>query len=266
MLYFVGLILPYIAGGIFLVGVVARLMGWLKVGVPFQLSLSKVPTNGVGRVVNVGSEALLFQSLYKNDKSLWFSAWLFHVGLAMIIIGHVVGIYFLMHQFTLIGLSESSSEALSSFFGTVAGIIAIVALLALLYRRMSDPLVKQISDARDYFDIFLVFFVLLTGNHLRFAGNFDHQVLEQVRAYMGGLMTFNPQPLPDNPVFIAHFCFVMLLLAYFPFSKLMHLFGFFVNRWMLTEPWPTYPTPAGQSRRSEYVTSKPTAPPMSKGV
>lgn len=266
MLFIVGQVLPYIAGGIFLIGVIGRLMGWLKVGVPFQLTLFPAPTDGLGRVTNIGTEMVLFKSLYNNNKSLWFWAWMFHVALAMIIIGHAVGIYFQMHQFTLIGLSAKASEATSAFFGTIAGIIAVVTLVWLFYRRISDPMVKQLSDPRDYFDLILIFAVVFTGNHLRFAGGFNMEVLEAIRTYMGNLLTFSPTPIPNNGVFVAHFFFVQLLLIYFPFSKLMHLVGIMVNRAMLVEAEPVYPTPAGQGSRSPYVVSKPTAPPLSKGV
>jgi hypothetical protein len=68
-----------------------------------------------------------------------------------------------------------------------------------------------------------------------------------------GLVTFRPTiPQGVNAVFFVHIFFVSILLAYFPFSKLMHLGGVFLSptRNMATDtrarrhnnPW-NYPVP-----------------------
>lgn len=254
MLYFVGQVLPYIAGSIFIIGVAYRIMSWLKAPVPFQLTLFPAPKDGAGRVMAVGTELVLFKSLLKNDKSLWLWAWLMHVALAMVIGGHVVGIYYLMNQFTLIGLTPHASQAMSAALGTVAGIILMVSLIVLFYRRTAVPEVKRLSDPADYFDLLLVLSVVITGNHMRLPS--VHVDLPAIKAYLGGLLTFNPVAIPDNGIFIAHFLMVNILLIYFPFSKLMHMAGFLVNRAMLTEAAPVYPTPAGTAPRSPFAVKK----------
>lgn len=251
MLYFVGQVLPYIAGAIFLIGVTYRVAGWLKVPVPFQLTLFPAPSGGADRIAAVGTEVLLFKSLYNNDKNLWLWAWLLHVSLAMVIGGHIVGIYYLMNQFTLIGLSPSASQAASAFLGTVAGITLMVALIVLFYRRLAEPEVKKLSDPADYIDLLFILVIAITGNHMRLPG--VEVDLPAVRAYMGSLLTFSPLPIPDSGVFIAHFTTVMLFLIYFPFSKMLHFAGFLVNRAMLTEAAPVYPTPAGTPLRSPFA-------------
>ena len=254
LLYFIGQVLPYIAGGIFLIGMTCQILKWLKVPVPFQLTIFPAPKGSSGQVMAIGSELLFFKSLYKGDKTLWLWAWLLHVSLAMVIFGHVVGIYYLMNQFTLIGLTPAASQALSMGFGTVAGIILMVSLIALFYRRIADPEVKRLSDPADFFDLLLILSVVVTGNHMRLPG--VHVDLPAIKAFMGGLLTFNPVPIPENAIFIAHFLLVNLLLIYFPFSKLVHLAGFFVNRAMLVEQAPVYPTPAGTPVRSAFATKQ----------
>lgn len=263
MLYFIGQILPYIAGSIFLIGVVYRVMSWLKAPVPFQLTLFPAPKDGAGRVTAIATEMALFKSLYKNNKSLWLWAWLLHISLAMVIGGHVVGIYYLMNQFTLVGLTPADSQALSSVFGTIAGIILMVALVVLFWRRISEPEVKRLSDPADFFDLILLLMIVITGNHMRLPN--VHVDLAAIKAYMGGLLTFNPIPIPDNLVFIGHFLLVNIFLIYFPFSKLMHLVGFFVNRLMLVEAPPVYPTPAGTPARSAFATRQNNLPGSGSG-
>ncbi len=251
LLYFVGQVLPYIAGAIFLIGVIYRVAGWLKVPVPFQLTLFPAPTSGAGRIAAVGTEVLLFKSLYNNDKNLWLWAWLLHVSLAMVILGHIVGIYFLMNQFTLIGLSASASQTVSAFLGTVFGLTLLISLIVLFYRRLVNPEVKQLSDPADYIDLLFILVIAITGNHMRLPG--VEVDLPAVKAYLGSLLAFGPAPIPDSGVFIAHFVTVMLFMIYFPFSKMLHFAGFLVNRAMLVEAAPVYPTPAGTPLRSSFA-------------
>lgn len=251
MLFFVGQVLPYIAGAVFLIGVTYRVLGWLRVPVPFQLTIFPAPRDSAGRLTAVGGELLFFKSLYKNDKNLWLWAWLLHVSLAMVIGGHIVGIYFLMNQFTLIGLTPAASQAMSSFLGTVSGLMLLVALIVLLYRRFATPEVKRLSDPADFIDLLFVLAVVITGNHMRLPG--VHADLPAIKAYIGSLLVFNPLPLPDDAIFVAHFTTVMLFLIYFPFSKMIHFAGFLVNRAMLTEAAPVYPTPAGTPLRSPFA-------------
>lgn len=255
MLYFVGQVLPYIAGVIFILGVSYRIAGWMKVPVPFQLTLFPNPRNGAGRAAAVGTELLLFKSLYKNDRTLWFWAWLLHVSLVLVIGGHIVGIYFLMKQFTLVGLTAEASQAASALLGTVAGLALMIALAALFYRRLSDPEVKRLSDPADFVDLLLLLTVVITGNHMRLTT--VHVDLPAIKAYMGNLLALNPTPIPENWVFISHFVLVNIFLIYFPFSKMLHFAGFLVNRSMLVEAPPSYPTPAHTPLRSAFAGTKP---------
>jgi len=251
LLYFIGQVLPYIAGGIFLVGVAYRVMGWLRVPVPFQLTLFPAPKDGAGQVATVAAELVFFRSLYHGDKSLWLGSWLMHASLALVLGGHVLGIYYLMNQFTLVGLSPEVSQQLSKVFGTSAGIVLMATIVYLLYRRTAIAEVKRLSDPADFFDLLLLLSVVITGNHMRLTT--IHVDLPAIKAYLGGLLTFHPVPIPENWVFISHFVLVNLLLIYFPFSKLIHVAGFFVNRAMLVGAPPKYPTPPGTRLRSPFA-------------
>jgi nitrate reductase gamma subunit len=246
MLFFIGQVFPYIAVGVFIIGMAIRIRNWLKAPVPFQLTLFPAPKDSVGRITVIGRELLLFDSLLRGDRGLWFWAWTMHVSLAMIIFGHIVGIATLTQQFTMFGLSPAASSQLSAFFGTIAGIAFLISLIVLFYRRTAIPELKRLSDPADYFDILLLLSIVVSGMHMRVT---THEVdLPVIRSYLGNLLTFSPTPVPHDWVFISHYFLVNVLLMYFPFSKMAHLAGFFVNRSILTEPAPVYPTPDGTKR------------------
>lgn len=239
MLFFIGQIFPYIAVAVLILGLAWRVRRWLKAPVPFQLTLFPAPCSTAGRIATVGKEILLFSSLRRGDMGLWFWAWLMHVTLAMIIAGHIVGIYYLTHQFTAIGLTEAASTRLSAFFGTVAGVGFFIALVVLLYRRTAIPEVKRLSDPADYFELLLLLAIVITGMHMRTAVEVN---LPAIREYLGSLIMLQPLPIPQEWIFVSHFFLVNVLMVYFPFSKLVHLAGFIVNRTLLVEAAPGYPT------------------------
>ena len=139
MLYFIGQIFPYIAAGVFLVGMIWRVWTWLKVPVPFGLTLSPAPKSLPDKVVSIGKDLALFRGLWSGDKGLWLAAWLMHVGLFMVIGGHIVGIATLGNEFMPMGFTSEQSQTLSGFMAVVSGLILLAALIMLLYRRTAIP-------------------------------------------------------------------------------------------------------------------------------
>jgi nitrate reductase gamma subunit len=248
MLFFIGQVLPYIAAAVFVIGTCWRIAAWLKAPVPFPLTLLADSANP-GRIMAIGREILFFDSLRRGEKGLWLWSWLMHIALVMVIIGHIAGIYYLAKQFMLIGLSGEASARLSALLGTIFGAVFLVALLVLFYRRLTFPEVKRLSDPADYFDLLLLLAIVVSGMYMRLVSDAD---LTAVRTYMAGLFTLHPVPLPQHWVFIVHFTLVNILLLYFPFSKLVHLTGIFVNQAMMTQPHPVYPTPPGASRSVSF--------------
>ncbi len=82
--------------------------------------------------------------------------------------------------------------------------IAFAGLIVLWVRRFSDPVMRLISDWDDHVGTWLTFLVMLTGC---LALQESHDVLRGI-----------------------HMLFVDIWLIYFPFSRLMHAFTFFLSR------------------------------------
>ena len=228
---FLGQVSPYIVAGVFLAGIGFRLWAWAHVPVPFRIALSPDPKTGRGVAGSIVAETLLFRSLFRGGKEGWAGAWVFHAALALTLVGHFFGIALLAKQFTLLGASEEASKDLSALFGSIAGILLLATLAYLFARRIAIPYVRIISFANDYFVVILLVAIALTGGYMRLLTETD---LAPIRDYVGGLLAFNPPPLPDNPMFAVHFSLVQLLLLYFPFSKLMHSCGVFFTRALVT--------------------------------
>ena len=132
----------------------------------------------------------------------------------------------------------------------LSGVVLLAAVTYLFARRLFIRQVRYISLAADFFPLFLIFGIALTGILMRYVLKVDVTAVKELTM---GLVTFQPAiPAGVGTVFYAHLFFVSVLLAYFPFSKLMHLGGVFLSptRNLTTDtrarrhvnPW-NYPVP-----------------------
>ncbi|UWG98411.1 respiratory nitrate reductase subunit gamma [Dehalobacter sp. DCM] len=228
-----GVVIPYVVIVLFLVGMILRVIAWLKIPIPFKLTLFPAPKNRGGAAVDLVKESVGFKTLWRGNKNLWFMSWLFHISLAFILIGHFFGIGFLGQQFILFGASSEESMRLSVLFGTYAGVALLLGLMLLAIRRTASPTLRFISSFADYFVLVLLLGIVGSGMYMRL---FHEITYEAVQSYLLGLITFHPVPLPDNTAFVFHFTVVQLLLLYFPYSKLVHSCGIFFSRWLIVRP------------------------------
>ena len=74
--------------------------------------------------------------------------------------------------------------------------------------------------------LLLLIAIGLTGLGMRFVAHTD---IVAVKAFFLGLMRFDLQPLPSDPVLLLHLSLVAALMAIFPVSKLLHAPGLFFS-------------------------------------
>ena len=92
---------------------------------------------------------------------------------------------------------------------------------------LDDSAVRYISLASDYFPLFLIIGIAITGILMRYFTRVDIAGIKELTI---GLVTLHPT-IPDGigGLFYVHIFFVSVLIAYFPFSKLMHSGGIFMS-------------------------------------
>ncbi|MGD8306952.1 MAG: sulfate reduction electron transfer complex DsrMKJOP subunit DsrM [Ignavibacteria bacterium] len=252
-----GVILPYTAFTIFIVGIIIKVIKWARSPVPFhiptvagqQKSLpwiksSKLdsPHSTLGVVGRMLLEVLLFRSLFRNTKAelkegpvlvygsskyLWIFALAFHWSFLIIILRHFR--YFLEP----IPFFVPSLQSLDSFFQIglpilyISNIVILAALFFLLFRRVVDPKLKYFSLSSDYFPLLLIIAIAVTGVLMRYFIKVD---IISIKELAIGLFTLNPVvPESIGIMFYIHLFLVCVLLAYFPFSKLLHMAGVFLS-------------------------------------
>ncbi len=223
---FVGGVLPYVALLVFLAGMIYRFNVWFKTPQPGKMTL--YTDQGESTAKSVLGEALFFPSLFKGDKALWFFSWVFHVTLALAFLGHVRVFTGLADSMMLsMGMSKDGINTLSSVAGGGAGVLLLATGAVLLLRRFFLKKVRQISGAPDFFALFLLIAIIVTGNVMRFGG--EHFDLAETQVWAASLLTFSPK-VPSNGTFLMHALLAQFLIIYIPFSKILHFGGIFFTQ------------------------------------
>jgi nitrate reductase gamma subunit len=219
-------ILPYVTIAVFIIGMVYRLYVWTKTPQPGAITLFPAPKEGSGLFFGVLKESLFFPGLFKGDKLLWFFAWMFHITLALIFVGHVRVFTDFPALWEALGINADQMSAIS---GGAAGIIIAIFAVLLLLRRVVILRVREISNFSDFFALLLVIAILMTGNLMRFGQHFD---LEITRTYFSQMLTFSltASAIPQSGMFMLHFLLAQILIMFLPFSKILHFGGIFFTQ------------------------------------
>ena len=100
-------VLPYVAVTVCVTGLGCRTISWLRTPAPFPLTLDVAPPGVGGRALAMAGEVVLFRALARADRWLWLLAWLLHLSLALVVVGHVAGIGLAARQFVVLGASPA---------------------------------------------------------------------------------------------------------------------------------------------------------------
>ena len=206
----------YAATALFAGGLILRIVEYLKTPVPLKVPATPAPTTRAGAAFRVLREVVVFESLYKSNKWIWLFGIAFHGALVLVLFRHVR--YFMYDVPLPVQLVQP--------FGIYAGFAMVGALLALWVRRVVIARVRYISDAFDHLILLLLILIGGSGLAMKFVARTD---IVAVKGFFLGLMRFDIQPLPADPVLLAHLAFVALLMAVFPFSKMLHAPGVFFS-------------------------------------
>jgi nitrate reductase gamma subunit len=106
-------------------------------------------------------------------------------------------------------------------------VIFVAALGYLLLRRFADAKVRYISLPSDYFALYLLLGIGLSGILMR---HFEKVDIVSVKAAIAGWASFQfTSPEGVGVWYFVHVFLVSALLVYFPFSKLLHAPGVFLS-------------------------------------
>jgi nitrate reductase gamma subunit len=206
----------YVATLLLVVGLAYKIFDYSRTPAPLVIPTTPAPTTQAGVIYRMAKEVVVFESLFKANKWIWVFGWLFHFGLLLVLLRHLR--YFTQPVWVWVEVLQP--------FGKYASILMIVGLAGLLARRFLVDRVRYISTPSDYLMLVLILAIGMSGMMMTFVAHTDIIALKQ---FFMGLMYFDLQPLPQDPVLLIHLSLIALLMVIFPVSKLLHAPGLFFS-------------------------------------
>jgi nitrate reductase gamma subunit len=206
----------YIAITVFVVGIIYRISIYAKTPAPLKIPTMPAPMTRGGVVVRMLKEVTLFHSLFRSNKWIWLFGWLFHVGMLIVVLRHLR--YFQEPVWWWVDMIQ--------WIGVYAGFAMLAGLLGLWLRRIVVERIRYITGPSDHLMLALLVSIVLTGLAMKYVSHTD---IVAVKSYMLGIMYFDWQPIPTDPVLYIHLLLVATLLIIFPISKLLHAPGVFFS-------------------------------------
>lgn len=251
-----GIFVPYAAFAIFLVGFIYRVVDWGRSPVPYRIPTTcgqqktlpwikqnkiECPSSTLGVIGRMILEVFAFRSLFRHTKAemasgniiyggskwIWAGALAFHYSFLIIAVRHLrlflEPVPFLINGLDVVdGMFQIGAPTLY-----LTDLLLIGAVSYLLVRRLIVPKMRYISLVNDYFPLFLILGIGISGVLMRFFIRVD---IVSVKELTMGLATLHPvMPEGIGAIFFVHVALVSTLFAYFPFSKLMHAGGVFLS-------------------------------------
>ena len=207
-------LLFYFAALVLIIGLGLRIRLYAKTPAPLRIPTTPAPITASGVVVRMFFEVTLFRSLFKSNKWIWIFGWLFHAALLLVLLRHLR--YFTDPVWSWVALVQP--------LGAYAAFVMIAGLAGLWSRRFLVDRVRYISSPSDHLMLALLIAIGLSGLGMKYVAATD---IVAVKAFFLGLMYFDWQPMPGDPLLILHLVLVAALMIIFPFSKLLHAPGMF---------------------------------------
>ncbi len=166
--------------------------------------------------------------LFRLRQMVWGSV-LFHVGVLIILFGHLFGLLTPIVIFDALGITHQAKQTLAVVVGGIAGIMALVGGGMLLHRRLYDSRVRANSTFADNWILILLLAQLVLGVMTIFISvqHLDGFEMTKFMAWAQGIFTFDPNAasyIADaNIIFKLHIFLGLTIFLLFPFTRLVHM-------------------------------------------
>jgi nitrate reductase gamma subunit len=178
-------------------------------------------------LTNQFSFTSLSSQFLESDIQFWGST-LWHYGIIPTLLIHLAG--FVIPRVMVALHSTPETLYLSELAGKVFGLMALVGAGALLIRRLISSKLRIVTTPADWVILILLLFQVFLGMWIAFGYRWGATwFVHTVTPWVVSLATFQPAPryvaaLPWIPKL--HFLNATLLIALFPFSRLVHMVSF----------------------------------------
>ena len=165
-------------------------------------------------------------SEFLEKQALYPGSVFFHWGIVLTFVGHAGGLLIPQRVFDLFDIDSRAHLAIAYWSGLLVGLAAFFGVVLLLRRRLTHPRIKAVNRINDTITIAALVVVIGTGVYNVVFGHFN--VLYSVAPWIRGIVTFTPDAALMKAVplsFKIHVIAAWALLAYSPFSRLIHIWS-----------------------------------------
>ncbi len=164
-------------------------------------------------------------------KQLSWGSNLFHVGILVIFMGHLVGLLTPIWIFDMLGISHGFKQWMAIVVGGVAGVMCFVGITLLVHRRLFDSRIRKTSSFGDIAVLLLLYAQLILGlSTIPISlGHLDGHEMVKFMTWAQGILTLQPgaaaQVADVHIIFKLHLLLGMTLFLVFPFTRLVHIWS-----------------------------------------
>jgi nitrate reductase gamma subunit len=187
---------------VLVVGVLWRLLGTMLLMRRKDLSTPREHKAFIDGVITVATRSLPAHPFEKKIRFQHYTGYAWHIGLFITVL------FFAPHILFFEDILGFGWPSLPNSFILVAGAVTLAILIAVTIRRMTDPVLRLISNADDYISLVVTIAPIITG------------ILAS--AHFG---------LRYETMLALHWLSVDALFLWFPFGKLMHTVLIFPTRY-----------------------------------
>ncbi|WP_409234283.1 respiratory nitrate reductase subunit gamma [Streptomyces sp. PA5.6] len=165
-----------------------------------------------------------------ESKLLNIASPMFHYGILFVLVGHLMGLFVPESWTDKVGLTEHTYHLLSLYGGTAAGVLLVLGILLLLYRRRTNTPVFRATTANDKLMYLVLFAAIVLGMvaKLTHASGDGYNYRMSIAPWARSLFTLQPDidRMAGVPVlYEIHAVIGMVLIALVPFTRLIHMFS-----------------------------------------
>jgi nitrate reductase gamma subunit len=199
---------------IFLIGIAIRIWRIAAMPIHVRWELYPIPSGAAEKIFYMVSEVLRLEGVRKNNRSLWFWSWLFHVALYL-----MIGFACLALVASFSATVRGSIIVLISVASFVSYTFGIAGTCGLIVMRLADSRLRPMTSFGDLLNLALLLAIFLTG--------FAHAMIQPsaadiLVAQAGNFLWINPAP-QLHPLAVAHLCLISLFVSYMPLTRMAHM-------------------------------------------
>lgn len=164
-----------------------------------------------------------------SNRNMRVASNLFHIGVLFILAGHFVGLL-TPHEVYSMVITTGQKQLLAMVSGGIFGVLCLIGLSMLLYRRLNDPRVRASSSAADIMILWVLLAQLLLGLATIYASthHMDGSVMVMLANWAQSVVTLQPAAAAESIaavplVYKLHVGLGLTLFVLFPFTRLVHI-------------------------------------------